>query len=112
MYYTFVLTGLSRLYQNADNTSSLEPPKFCITIVSNFSRLVAAASREIEGNANALFFFGGGEEEGWGVNKVYYAQRGNGELTCLLLTDLGLKCVSSNSSNIAGCNMLFALVVV
>ena len=60
MYYTFVLTGLSRLYQNADNTSSLEPPKFCITIVSNFSRLVAAASREIEGNANALFFLGGG----------------------------------------------------
>ena len=59
MYYTCVLTGLSRLYQNADNTSSLEPLKFCITIVSNFSRVVAAASREIEGNANALFFWGG-----------------------------------------------------
>ena len=52
--------------------------------------------REIEGDANALFFLGG-----WGVNKVYYAQRGNSELTFLLLTDLGLKCVSSNSSNIA-----------
>ena len=55
-------------------------------------------------------FFGG--ERGVGVNKVYYAQWGNGELTCLLLTDLGLKCVSSNSFNIAGCNMLFVLVVV
>ena len=58
------------------------------------------------------FFLGGGGEGGWGVNKVYYAQRGNGELTCLLLTDLGLKCVSSNSSNVAGCNMLLVLVVV
>ena len=56
--------------------------------------------REIEGDANALFFFGGGGG-GWGVNKVYYAQRGNSELTFLLFTDLGLKCVSSNSSNIA-----------
>ena len=43
---------------------------------------------------------------------MYYAQRGNGELTCLLLTDLGLKCVSSNSSSIAGYNMLLVLVVV
>ena len=67
--------------------------------------------REIEGDANALFFFLGGGG-GWGVNKVYYAQRGNSELTFLLLTDLGLKCVSSNSSNIAGCNMLLVLVVV
>ena len=57
-------------------------------------------------------FFGGEGGGGWGVNKVYYAQRGNGELTCLLLTDLGLKCVSSNSSNIAGCNILLVLVVV
>ena len=55
--------------------------------------------REIEGDANALFFCGG--EGGWGVNKVYYAQRGNSELTFLLLTDLGRKCLSSNSSNIA-----------
>ena len=71
MYYTCVLNGLSRLEQNADNTSLLEPPKFCITIVYNFSRVVAAVPREIEGDANAFFFgweLGGG---GGGVNKVY-----------------------------------------
>ena len=80
--YLCSLTGLSRLEQNADNTSLLEPPKFCITIVSNFSRVVAAVPRETEGDAYAFFFFWGGG----GVNKVYYAQCENGELTCLLLT--------------------------
>lgn len=48
--------------------------------------------REIEGDANAFFFWRG--RGGGGVNKVYHVQCENGELTCLLLTQhvIGVAC--------------------
>ena len=54
------------------------PPKFCITIVSNFSRVTQSSQEKLK--TTVMHFFLGGEGREAGVNKVHYGLRGNSDI--------------------------------
>ena len=69
---TWSRPSIHLLYFHINNNVLCLPPKFCITIVSNYiSPGYYSVPREIEDKGYAKF---------WGVNKVHYGLCENGEL--------------------------------
>ena len=57
------------------------PPKFCITIVSNFSRVTQSSQEKLKTTVMHSFLGGGEREAGVvGVNKVHYGLCGNSDI--------------------------------
>ena len=61
------------------------PPKFCITIVSNFSWVTQSSQEKLKTTVKHFFLGGRGGEGGWkrgvaGVNKVHYGLCGNSDI--------------------------------